>query len=207
MTFEVWAAFAVFWALFVTTPGPNAVNCISVGMHVGLPRALWTVAAILLQATLFMWAAALGLAALIVASPTAFFILQVIGAALLIGLGVRGYLRAGHTPKVPQHGGGVFWRAFLIATINAKSLAGYIAAFSQFLAPDRPVLDQMVMIMPTALTLTALSYTGFTSLGAALGRAALGAVFHSAFRRVMALCFIAYGLALFALALTRAPLG
>ncbi|UYP67963.1 LysE family transporter [Thalassobacter stenotrophicus] len=201
MTFELWAAFAVFWALFVTTPGPNAVNCITVGMHVGLPRAFITVGAILLQALLFMWAAALGLAALIVATPNLFFALQIAGAALLVWIGLRALLMAGRPPVVSDQTGGLFWRAFWIATINAKSLAGYIAAFSQFLDPARPVMGQMAFIMPTALSLTALSYAGFTTLGAMLGRAALGAVFHTAFRRIMAVCFIGYGLALFALAI------
>ena len=47
--------------------------------------------------------------------------------------------------------------------------------------------------MPTALTLTALSYLGFTALGAGIGRAAIGAVFNAWVRRVMAVCFIIYG--------------
>ncbi len=49
------------------------------------------------------------------------------------------------------------------------------------------------MIMPTALSLTALSYISFTALGAGLGRAAMGAVFNVWVRRVMAVCFIIYG--------------
>ena len=56
-----------------------------------------------------------------------------------------------------------------------------------------PIWDQMLVIFPTALTLTALSYTGFTALGAGLGRAALGAVFNVWVRRVMGTCFIIYG--------------
>jgi homoserine/homoserine lactone efflux protein len=54
----------------------------------------------------------------------------------------------------------------------------------------------MVVIVPTALTLTAISYTTFTALGAGIGRAALGAVFNVWVRRVMAVCFIIYGVAL-----------
>jgi homoserine/homoserine lactone efflux protein len=54
----------------------------------------------------------------------------------------------------------------------------------------------MVVILPTALTLTALSYTGFTALGALLGRAALGAVFHLWVRRALAICFVIYGVLL-----------
>jgi homoserine/homoserine lactone efflux protein len=54
----------------------------------------------------------------------------------------------------------------------------------------------MVVIVPTALTLTALSYTGFTALGAGLGRAAMGAVLNVWVRRVMAGSFILYGILL-----------
>jgi homoserine/homoserine lactone efflux protein len=40
MSFEAWSVFALFWAVFVTTPGPNAVNCISNGMNLGFLRAM-----------------------------------------------------------------------------------------------------------------------------------------------------------------------
>jgi threonine/homoserine/homoserine lactone efflux protein len=62
--------------------------------------------------------------------------------------------------------------------------------------PDVPIGQQMWVIVPTALTLTACSYLTFTALGAGLGRAALGAVFNVWFRRVMAVCFIIYGVLL-----------
>ena len=84
----------------------------------------------------------------------------------------------------------------MVATINPKSVAGYLAAFSQFVQPDVPIREQMWVIFPTALSITALSYTGFTALGAGLGRAALGAVFNTWLRRIMAALFIGYGVAL-----------
>ena len=87
-------------------------------------------------------------------------------------------------------------RAFLIATINAKSLAGYLAAFSQFVQADVPIGRQMWAIVPTALIITASSYTTYTALGAGLGRIALGAVLNAWFRRVMAVAFVIYGLLL-----------
>lgn len=196
MSIDGWLTFAAFWALFVTTPGPNAVNCISNGMNAGVPRAYWGVLGILTQAFLFLWGAALGVSALIVASPLAFAVLQGVGAAFLIFLGVRGWMRAHLPPSKAKGSGGIYLRAFLIATINAKSLAGYIAAFSQFVDPARPVLEQMWVILPTALTLTTLSYTGFTLAGVWMGRAALGAVFNIWVRRGMAVCFVVYGMVL-----------
>lgn len=197
MSFEAWSIFAVFWIVFVTTPGPNAVNCISNGMQLGFMRSLWGVAAILTQASAFLFLSALGVTALIAASETGFMIAKYLGAAWLIWLGVKGWMNATKpAPVLPPSSGSIYGRALAIAVINPKSVAGYLAAFSQFVQPDVPIWQQMQVIVPTALFLTTLSYCGFTALGAGLGRAALGAVFNVWFRRVMALCFIVYGVLL-----------
>jgi len=197
MSFEAWTIFALFWVVFVTTPGPNAVNCINNGMNLGMRRAMVGVLGILTQAALFLTLSALGITALITASPMAFVAAKLIGAGFLIYIGVRGWLNAKKPVRIDDRPGrSVYLRAFAIATINPKSVAGYLAAFSQFVQPDVPISQQMVVIVPTALTLTALSYTGFTALGAGIGRAALGAVFNVWVRRVMAVCFIIYGILL-----------
>ncbi|APE44833.1 lysine transporter LysE [Sulfitobacter alexandrii] len=194
MSFEAWTVFALFWVVFVTTPGPNAVNCITNGMTIGFRRGIVAVLAILTQATLFLLLSALGVTALLAASQTAFTVAKWIGAAFLVYLGVRGWMTA-RTPVTvsDRPATSVYFRALAIATINPKSVAGYLAAFSQFVQPDVPIWEQMTVIVPTALTLTALSYTFFTALGAGIGRAALGAVFNVWVRRVMALCFVVYG--------------
>lgn len=197
MSFEAWVIFAMFWAVFVTTPGPNAVNCISNGMHLGFSRSLWGVAAILTQASIFLVLSALGVTALIAASESAFLIAKYMGAAWLIWLGIKALMNAGKpAPDIKPSSGRIYGRALAIAVINPKSVAGYLAAFSQFVQPDVPIWDQMIVIAPTALALTTLSYCGFTALGAGLGRAALGAVFNVWVQRVMGLCFIIYGVLL-----------
>ncbi|WGH77673.1 LysE family translocator [Jannaschia ovalis] len=197
MSLADWLVFAGFWAVFVTSPGPNAVNCILTAWGAGFRRALWCVAAILSQAALFLTLAASGVTALLVAAPGLYGALKLVGAALLVALGVRAWLRAGdpvaQTAPPVQH---IFLRAFAIATFNAKSLAGYFAAFTAFVAPDVPIASQMGAIVPTALTLTAASYTTWCALGAWLGRRALGVVASRALRRGLALCFIGYGAAL-----------
>ncbi len=196
MTVEAWIIFALFWLVFVTTPGPNAANCIQNGMAFGFFRSLWGVAAILTQATAFLLLSAAGVGAVIAAAPEAFFWMQIGGAGLLVWLGVRGWLRASAKVTLPDTAGSIYGRALLIATVNAKSLAGYIAAFSQFVQPDVPIWGQMGVILPTALTLTALSYVSYTALGAGLGRAAMGAVFSAWLRRALSGCFVLYGAAL-----------
>jgi len=202
MSWEGWTVFAIFWAVFVTTPGPNAVNCITNGVTLGFRRAVPGIAGILTQAALFLALSALGVSALLLASPVAFQMAKLVGAAFLIYLGVRTWRQAGRTLNARAVGGGsVYGRAFLIATINPKSVAGYLAAFTQFVQPDVPIAQQMWVIVPTALTLTALSYSGYTALGAMLGRSALGAVASRPLRRGLAGCFVIYGALLGATAL------
>jgi homoserine/homoserine lactone efflux protein len=152
---------------------------------------------ILTQAVLFLFLSAAGVAALLVTSPEAFFWAKLVGAGFLIWLGLRGVLNAGRRVTARHVSGRtIYGRAFLIATINAKSVAGYLAAFTQFVQPDAPIWGQMVVIVPTALSITAASYSSYTAIGAVLGRAALGAVLNVWFRRVMAVCFVIYGVLL-----------
>ena len=204
MSFEAWTVFVLFWIVFVTTPGPNAVNCITNGMHLGFVRSLWGVAAILTQASLFLLLSALGVTALIAASETGFLIAKYIGAGWLIWLGIKGWINASKpAPMLAPSTGSIYGRALAIAVINPKSVAGYLAAFSQFVQPSVPIWDQMTVIVPTALFLTTLSYCGFTALGAGIGRAALGAVFNIWARRILALCFVIYGVLLGSTSLGR----
>ena len=197
MTFNAWVIFAVFWVVFVSTPGPNAVNCIQNGMSHGFKRSLWGVLAILTQACLFLLLSAAGVTALLAQAPEAFFWGKVIGALFLVALGIKGLINA-KKPVLPRHvsAKSIYGKAFVIATINVKSVTGYFAAFTQFVQPDVPVWSQMWLIMPTALVITAVSYTSFTAIGAGLGRAAIGAVLNVWVRRGMAICFIIYGVLL-----------
>ena len=193
MSLSGWAVFAGFWGVFVVTPGPNHANCIDNGMRHGFRRAWWGVAAILVQATLFLSGAAAGVGAVLQGAPELAAALRLAGAAVLIGLGLRTIWLAARPVRMAEGAGSIFGRAFLIATFNAKSVAGYLAAFSLFVEPHRPISTQMWMIMPTALSITALSYSAYTALGAWLGRLALGAVLNVWFRRVMGVCFVLYG--------------
>jgi len=193
MSLQDWIVFASFWAVFVVTPGPNAVNCMTNGMSFGLGRSLWAVLAILTQATAFLLLSAYGITALLVASPTAFMVAKFGGALFLIFFGVRGWMTAATPVKLNSAVGSIFGRALVIATINTKSVAGYLAAFGLFVQPDVPVWGQMVVLMPTALCLTALSYTGYTALGAAFGKLAMAKVFNVMMRRGLAICFVVYG--------------
>ena len=89
MSYDTWSAFALFWLVFATMPGPNAVIRINNCMTHGFRRVLVGVLTTLTQASLFLIQSALGVTALIAVSPLAFTVVKLTGAAFLFYLGVR----------------------------------------------------------------------------------------------------------------------
>ena len=193
MSLEEWIIFTGFWALFVTMPGPNAVNCIAVASEFGFRKSLVCVAAILSQATLFLALTILGLSSIIVNTPETLMILKIIGVIFLIYIGIRGLIDAGKYTQPKFSFSSLFLKSFLIATINPKSLAGYLAAFTIVINPDVAIRTQMWAIVPTALTITCLNYTSLCAFGAFLKVKATTVTLNIQLRRVLSLCFILYG--------------
>ena len=196
MTLEGWIIFTGFWALFVTMPGPNALNCVASGSEFGFKKSLICVSAILSQAALFLTLTILGLSSIIVNTPETLIILKIIGVIFLIYIGIRGLIDAGKYTQPKFSFRSLFLKSFLIATINPKSLSGYLAAFTIVINPDVAIRTQMWAIVPTALTITCLNYTSFCAFGAFLKDKAVTATLNIQLRRMLSLCFILYGVVL-----------
>jgi len=196
MTLEDWIIFTGFWALFVTMPGPNALNCIASASEFGFKKSLVCVAAILSQAALFLTITILGLSSIIVNTPETLMILKIIGIAFLIYIGVKGLVDAGKYTQPKFSFRSLFVKSFLIATINPKSLAGYLAAFTIVINPDVAIRTQMWAIVPTALTITCLNYTSLCAFGSLLKNKAVTLTLNIRLRRMLSLCFILYGVVL-----------
>ena len=83
------------WALFLTTPGLNAINCVIVSAAYGLRHGLICVqglicmVAILTQADLVLTLSGFGITALLSTSSLAFLVLEWIGAEFFIYIGIR----------------------------------------------------------------------------------------------------------------------
>ena len=178
-------------------PRPECRELHQTAIDIGFRKSLICVLGILTQACLFLGLSAVGVSALILKSPFLFEILSWSGVAFLIWLCVRNWMQAGRPRKNSMVSNKTLYvKAFLIAAINPKSLAGYIAAFSQFVETDVSIGTQMWVIVPTALILTTLSYTGYCALGAHLGRRALDHITNFWIQRILAACFVAYGILL-----------
>ena len=101
MSASALAAWTGLVALLTITPGADMALVARSALAAGRREALWTTAGI--ASGLLVWAAAsaVGVAALLAASATAYDALRLAGAAYLVWLGVRSIARAGPPPAPP----------------------------------------------------------------------------------------------------------
>ena len=189
--------FIVSGLLLNITPGPDSLfimaRSATQGWRAGFV-ACWGVGS---GVFVHVFAAALGLSALLAASATAFAVVKVIGAAYLVWIGI-GMLRAkGDVPQAVEAAPrtiayrDIFRQGFLTNVLNPKVALFFLAFVPQFIAPDatsKPlafivlgaIFDINGMLWCHALAL----FTAFASrrlkVGAAVGRwlnRTMGAVF------------------------------
>ncbi|MCO1656747.1 LysE family translocator [Pseudonocardia humida] len=168
-------AFLLAVLLISATPGPAMALILRRAALRGTRAAVPTVLG--LEAGLYLWAlaAGAGLAALVAASEVAYTVLRVVGAAVLLGLGLRAWWavwkdRRGAEPEPPRRrsSGGAFVEGLLVQLANPKAAVFVFAFYPQFVPQDGPVLAwtaglaALQVVVETALCL---------GLAAAVGRA------------------------------------
>jgi len=169
-------AFLLAVLLISASPGPAIALILRRAALRGFRR---TVPVVLgLEAGLYLWAllAAAGVAALVAASEAAFVVLRVVGAIVLILLGVRAWrtvwrerraatgspavhLEAGPTSEAGRGGG---WRAFgegvLVQLANPKAAVFMVAFFPQFVPTGRPVFQTTALLAAVQVGLETVLY-------------------------------------------------
>ena len=173
-------AFLVAVLLISASPGPAMALILRRAALRGFRAAVPTVLG--LEAGLYVWAllAAAGFAALVAASEVAYLVLRVVGAAMLIVLGIRAWRSAWQErgrigeplPPEPAHGAGGWWRAFaegaIVQLANPKAAAFMIAFYPQFVPVDRPLFATTAVL---ALLQVALETVFYLSIAAGVARA------------------------------------
>ncbi|MBU02185.1 MAG: lysine transporter LysE [Halieaceae bacterium] len=163
MALGQWLPLALVCLLGAMSPGPSLAivtrHSVVSGTRAGV------VCAVSHGAGIFLWAALMtsGLGAVLLAQPSWFEGLRVIGAGFLLYLGVRAMLS--QTDGVPSDRGetiaGVGKAAtegMVIALSNPKVALFFAALFSQFIQPDATLITQLV-IASTAAVIDALWYS------------------------------------------------
>ena len=181
-------AFVVAVLLICASPGPAMALILRRtalhGMRTAVPLVLG------LELGLYLWAlaAAAGFAALVAASEAAYWALRVVGAGVLVHLGLRAWWAAWrHVPAEEASGaedhGPSAARAFLeglvVQLANPKAAVFMVAFYPQFVPSDRPLFATTAVL---ALMQVAIELCFYLALAAGVARA--GAWFRrSAVRR------------------------
>jgi len=145
-------AFSIAAGLLTLTPGLDTALVLRTAAVEG-PRRAWLAAFGVCLGTLG-WGAmvALGLAALLAASPLAFEILKWAGCAYLVWLGVnliakpRSAFEVGGTVSSPRSGAAWLWRGALNNLLNPKAGVFYISFLPQFVPAGVPPAPWMFML-------------------------------------------------------------
>jgi threonine/homoserine/homoserine lactone efflux protein len=118
------ASFTVAAVLIVLLPGPDTLVVVRSIMRGGRRKGILTAIGNLCGLTIWVAAAALGLAALLRASEVGYEVLRIVGAAYLVWLGAQAWRNRGRVDDQPRGRGGVlgtgFFAGLLTNLLNPK---------------------------------------------------------------------------------------
>ncbi len=177
MPIETWLAFVAASAVLLVIPGPTILLVVSYALGQGRRVALPIATGVALGDFTAMTLSMLGVGALLAASATLFTVLKWIGAAYLIWLGIKLWRAGGNASVTEARAGGspirMMLHAWLVTTLNPKSITFFVAFLPQFLDPTRDFLTQMVIFETTFLVLAATNAFGYALVAGRL-RGAIG---------------------------------
>jgi threonine/homoserine/homoserine lactone efflux protein len=202
MPLHIWLVYVGAVFLISGTPGPNMLLCMTHGIHHGLREtAISTMGGLLLGMFVILSISLGGLGAVLLASATAFTIIKYAGAVYLVYLGLRTWRGAGsgfESEGRPDAARG--WTRFriglLIALSNPKAILFGVAFFPQFINPDRPLLTQAFILLPSFMCIEIGWMCVYAGGGAKLARWLKEGKRMTWFDRMAGSAFIGAGLAL-----------
>ncbi|MCK2244522.1 MULTISPECIES: LysE family translocator [unclassified Crossiella] len=135
------ALFTLATMVAMLTPGPDMLFVLGCGIKGGPRAGLFATAGVAVSEAVHVALAAVGLAALFEAAPTAFTVVRIAGAVYLVYLGVQMIRNRGQeSPDEVQSGGGMtarkaFLNGLFTNLINPKMVTFTIAFLPQFINP------------------------------------------------------------------------
>jgi leucine efflux protein len=133
-----YGAFVVAVVIFLLLPGPGNLALVSSTGKGGVRGGLAATLGVILGDQVLMWLAVAGVAALMLAYPAAFGVVQWLGAAYLAWLGCKMLLaKPGSAPILhikPRH---YLYQSLMITVLNPKAIVFYMAFFPLFVDPAK----------------------------------------------------------------------
>lgn len=179
MSTEIFTLFFVTTFLIVLSPGAAAITVMGQSAGNGALRASAGIMGIALANTTYFALSALGLTAIIIASPALFAVIKWAGVGYLLWLGGRALLASATGLKTtktiaPTPTLALFRQGYLIEIANPKALLYVGAALPQFLDVSRPPLAQFAIMGAATFVIDCTIYGAYAVLGGAVAKGALG---------------------------------
>ena len=143
--------FTLLAIVIIVVPGPGVLFAVGRALVLGTRAALLSVIGNALGVGIQIVVVALGLGVLIQSSPTAFFIIQVLGAVMIGYLGVRAILDRGKgledASEKTQSRKTVVRQSVVVGLTNAKTLVFFLAALPSFVsvADGNPIIQMLIL--------------------------------------------------------------
>ena len=133
-----YGAFVIAIVVFLAIPGPGNLALITSTGKGGIPGGMGATFGVIAGDQVLLWAAVAGVSALMAAYPTAFHLVQWLGAAYLAWLGARMLMaRPGDKPVLNIRPRQYFRQSVMITLLNPKAIVFYMAFFPLFVDPAR----------------------------------------------------------------------
>lgn len=160
MEIESWLLFSSIALVATITPGPAVLLVATHSIGHGPARAIFTILGNISGLFLMSLLSVLGLGAIVLCSPTAFFLIKIIGACYLIFLGIklwrvgfsRVVTRAQSTTAARQNNLKLYIQGLMVALSNPKAIAFTTALFPQFINNAEPLVPQFTILVTTFMT-------------------------------------------------------
>lgn len=159
MSLETWILFVTLAFFISATPGPVMMLATVNGATYGLGGTLLGIVGVSLGNLMLMLISGSGVGALLQTSQTLLPAIQWLGATYLIYLGWRVWHTPIRTETSIRDGAEmqkIFSRSFLVAASNPKGLVFFAALFPQFIAADKPLTAQLLILIVTFLLIDGL---------------------------------------------------
>jgi threonine/homoserine/homoserine lactone efflux protein len=165
-------------AVLTLTPGPDMALVLRNGVAGGVRAAWWTGLGCCTGITVYATASAVGLAAILAASATAFTVIKVIGAAYLVYLGVMALWHSRHgsrvaptaTPAAVVDRSTAFRQGLMSNLLNPKIALIFLTLIPQFVSPGEPAFPTTAVLAAAFLGLAVLWWRVFSLAVGGLGR-------------------------------------
>lgn len=160
LNIQLLSAFIPTFFVVSITPGMCMTLALSLGITIGVKRALWMMVGELLGVALVATSAAVGVATFMLQYPTAFMVFKYAGGLYLAWLGVqlwrsRGKMAMSDENAAPVSASGLQLasQGFITAIANPKGWAFFIALLPPFIDSSLPMAPQLTILILMILTL------------------------------------------------------